>query len=59
MTGSFTENGMFDKLEDILRRQEELLNLLSEPDVAADAVRFQKLMKEQSELTPVAEAYLT
>ena len=50
---------MFDKLEDILRRQEELLNLLSEPDVAADAVRFQKLMKEQSELTPVAEAYLT
>ena len=50
---------MFDKLEDILRRQEELLNLLSEPDVAANAVRFQKLMKEQSELTPVAEAYLT
>ena len=30
---------------------------LSEPDVANDAVRFRKLMKEQSDLTPVVEAY--
>ena len=48
---------MFDRLEDILRRLEELMNLLSEPDVASDPSRFQRLMKEQSELTPVAEAY--
>ncbi|MBO7711311.1 MAG: peptide chain release factor 1 [Lachnospiraceae bacterium] len=48
---------MFDKLEDLLRRQEELMNLLSEPGVAADPSRFQRLMKEQSELTPVADAY--
>jgi len=34
------------------------MNLLSEPDVAADPARFQRLMKEQSDLTPVAEAYL-
>ena len=33
------------------------MNLLSEPGVAADPSRFQRLMKEQSELTPVADAY--
>ena len=30
---------------------------LSEPDVANDANRFRKLMKEQSDLTPIVEAY--
>ena len=39
---------MFDKLDDILMRLEEVLNQLSEPDVAADAAKFQKLIKEQS-----------
>lgn len=38
---------MFDKLEDLLRHYEELMNTLSEPDVANDAARFRKLMKEQ------------
>ncbi|MBO6298711.1 MAG: peptide chain release factor 1 [Lachnospiraceae bacterium] len=48
---------MFDKLEDLLRRFEEILNELSEPGVANDAKRFQRLMKEQSDLTPIVEAY--
>ena len=48
---------MFDKLEDILVRLEEILNELNEPTVANDAARFQKLMKEQSELQPIADAY--
>ena len=48
---------MFDKLEDLLVRYEELMSELSEPDVANDAVRFRKLMKEQSDLTPLVEAY--
>lgn len=48
---------MFDKLDDILMRLEEVLNQLSEPDVAADAAKFQKLMKEQAELQPIADAY--
>ena len=34
---------MFDKLEDILVRLEEILNELNEPTVANDAARFQKL----------------
>ena len=48
---------MFDKLEDLLHHYEELMNTLSEPDVANDANRFRKLMKEQSDLMPIVEAY--
>ncbi len=48
---------MFDKLEDTLRRFEEILHLLTEPDVVNDQKRFQALMKEQSELSPIVEAY--
>lgn len=48
---------MFDKLEDLLHHFEELMNTLSEPDVANDAARFRKLMKEQSDLAPIVDAY--
>ncbi len=48
---------MFDKLDDTLIRYEEMMNQLSEPDVANDPERFKRLMKEQSDLTPIVEAY--
>ena len=48
---------MFDKLDDLVLRYEEIMNLLSEPDVAADTRRFRDLMKEQSDLAPIVEAY--
>ena len=48
---------MFDKLEDLLVRLEEILSELNEPGVANDPARFQKLMKEQSELQPIVDAY--
>ena len=48
---------MFDKLEDLLIRLEEILSELNEPGVANDPARFQKLMKEQSELQPIVDAY--
>ncbi len=48
---------MFDKLEDLVHHYEELMNLLSEPDVANDTNRFRKLMKEQNDLAPIVEAY--
>ena len=48
---------MFDKLEDLLHHYAELMNTLSEPDVANDPNRFRKLMKEQSDLQPIVEAY--
>lgn len=48
---------MFDKLEDLLIRFEEILGELNEPSVTANQERFRKLMKEQSDLTPIVEAY--
>ena len=48
---------MFDKLDDLVLRYEEIMNLLSEPDVAADTRRFRDLMKEQSDLAPIVNAY--
>ena len=48
---------MFDRLEDLLIRFEELMSELSMPDVANNPERFRKLMKEQSDLTPIIEAY--
>lgn len=48
---------MFDRLDDLLRKFEEIMNELSEPDVANNQERFRALMKEQSDLTPLVEAY--
>lgn len=48
---------MFDRLDDLLRRYEELMLELNEPSIANDQIRFRRLMKEQSDLTPIVEAY--
>ncbi len=48
---------MFDKLEDLLRRFDEIMNELSEPGVTDNQTRFRALMKEQSDLTPIVETY--
>ena len=48
---------MFDKLDDILLRYEEVLNELSEPDVLNDQSRYQRLMKEQADLEPIVTKY--
>ncbi|MDE6318152.1 MAG: peptide chain release factor 1 [Lachnospiraceae bacterium] len=48
---------MFDKLEDLLRKFEEIMNALSEPTVADNQERFRALMREQSDLTPIVNAY--
>ena len=48
---------MFDKLDDLLLRYEDLMNELNEPSVVNDQERFRKLMKEQSDLTPIVDAY--
>ena len=48
---------MFDKLEDLLIRFEEIMGELNEPNVTENQERFRKLMKEQSDLTPIVEAY--
>lgn len=48
---------MFDKLEDLLIRYEEVMGELQEPDAASDPERFRRLMKEQSDLSPIVQAY--
>jgi len=48
---------MFDKLEDLLIRFEEIMGELSEPSVTGNQERFRMLMKEQSDLTPIVNAY--
>ena len=48
---------MFDKLEDLLIHFEEIMSELAEPNVANNQERFRMLMKEQSDLTPIVEAY--
>ena len=48
---------MFDKLEDLLIRFEEIMGELNEPNVTDNQKRFRALMKEQSDLTPIVDAY--
>lgn len=48
---------MFDKLEDLLQRYEELQNELSDPNVVNDQARFRRLMKEQNDLTDIVAEY--
>ncbi len=48
---------MFDKLDDLLIKFEEIMSELAEPGVANNQQRYRQLMKEQSDLTPIVEAY--
>ena len=48
---------MFDRLDDLLIRFEEIMGELHEPTVANNQERFRSLMKEQSDLAPIVEAY--
>jgi len=52
------EECMFDRLEDLVRRYEEITKELTEPSVVNDQKRFRNLMKEQSDLQPLVDAYL-
>ncbi len=48
---------MFDRLEDILRRYEDITMMLGEPSVVADQEKFRGLMKEQKSLEDLVECY--
>ena len=48
---------MFEKLEDVQIRLEEIVQMIGDPATAGDAGKMQKLLKEQAELQPVAETY--
>src|SRR3989338_8827645 len=48
---------MFHKLENVVRRFEELNQRLSDPATIANNLLYQKLAKERSDLVPLMEAY--
>ena len=48
---------MFENVENIVLKYDELMRRISEPDAASDSSRYMALMKEQASLFPVVEAY--
>ena len=48
---------MFDRLEDMLAKYEELMAELNDPQLAMDQARYKMVMKEQANLSPIVEAY--
>ena len=48
---------MFEKLDGILERYDEIMEQLNDPNVVSDQSNFRKLMKEQSDLAPIVESY--
>jgi len=48
---------MFDRLEDLLVRYDDIMKALADPEIINDQDKYRKLMKEQSDLTPIVEAY--
>ena len=48
---------MFQKLEDVEKRYDDLTEKISNPEIIAQNKEWQKMMKEHSELTPIVEKY--
>ncbi|MCI8353219.1 MAG: peptide chain release factor 1 [Clostridia bacterium] len=48
---------MFQKLDDVEKRYDELTEKISDPEVIARTNEWQKLMKEHSDMTPIVEKY--
>src|SRR5579862_9858129 len=48
---------MFDRLDQIEARYEELTQALSSPEIAGDSSKYQKTAKAHSEITPIVEKY--
>lgn len=48
---------MFQRLEDVEKRYDELTIKISDPEEIAQTSSWQKLMKEHSDLTPIVEKY--
>ena len=49
---------MFDRLEDLVARLDEIQLSLSDPSIISDQDKFRRLMKEQADLAPIVEKYL-
>jgi len=48
---------MFERLDQIEARYEELTSALASPDIVNDSARYQKTAKAHSEIAPIVEKY--
>src|SRR6201982_521963 len=48
---------MFERLDQIEARYEELTNALASPEIISDSAKYQKTAKAHSEITPIVEKY--
>src|SRR5215469_9672308 len=48
---------MFERLDQIEARYEELTQALASPEIVNDSARYQKTAKAHSEITPIVEKY--
>lgn len=48
---------MFDRLEELVQRYQEVLNELAEPTIASNQERYRKLMKEEADLSEIVTVY--
>ncbi|MBR3163139.1 MAG: peptide chain release factor 1 [Clostridia bacterium] len=48
---------MFDKLEEVEKRYEELTNMISDPEVISNQTEWQQLMKEHSSMQDIVAKY--
>ena len=48
---------MFEKLDELISKYEEMNRQLQDPAIISDGARFQKIMKEQGAITPLVNAY--
>ncbi|HEY3620540.1 MAG TPA: PCRF domain-containing protein, partial [Candidatus Sulfotelmatobacter sp.] len=48
---------MFERLDQIEARYEELTNALASPDIVNDSAKYQKTAKAHAEIAPIVEKY--
>ena len=48
---------MFDKLEVFKKRNDEINEMLYDPNIVSDQEKYKSLMKEQKNLIPIVEKY--
>ncbi|HQJ74869.1 MAG TPA: peptide chain release factor 1 [Bacteroidota bacterium] len=49
---------MFEKLDKIVEKFENLTNMLSQPEIISDQQKYKELSKERANLEPIVEGYL-
>src|ERR1700760_4872788 len=54
---SLRKTSMFERLDQIEARYEELTSALASPDIVNDSARYQKTAKAHAEIAPMVEKY--